>query len=118
MLEDRPSDAKLVQHQLRQAGFELEARIVDNELDFVAALAEAPDVILGDFNLPDFDAFKAIECLKSTGLDIPLIVVSGAIGEDVAVEAMRMGADDYLLKDRLGRLPAAVSRALSERRQA
>jgi hypothetical protein len=56
VLEDRPSDAKLVQHQLRQAGFELEARIVDNEIDFVAALAEAPDAILADYNLPDFNA--------------------------------------------------------------
>ena len=116
LLEDRPSDATLVQHQLRKAGFELEARIVDNERDFVAALAEQPDVILADYNLPDFDAFKAIDRLRFTGLDIPLIVVSGSIGEDVAVEAMHQGAADYLLKDRLGRLGAAVTRALSERR--
>jgi diguanylate cyclase (GGDEF)-like protein len=115
VLEDRPSDAKLALHELRRAGFELEAHVVDNEHAFVAALAEEPDIILADYKLPDFDAFKAIERLKSTGLDIPLIVVSGSIGEDVAVEAMHQGADDYLLKDRLGRLGAAVSRALSER---
>ena len=71
LLEDRPSDATLVEHQLKQAGFVLDATIVDNERDFVAALAKEPELILADYNLPDFDAFKAIERLKSSGLDIP-----------------------------------------------
>lgn len=115
LVEDTPADAKLVLHQLRSAGYEADSRIVDNEPDFVAALADPPDIILADYNVPGFDAFKTLARLTSTGLDVPLIVVSGTIGEDVAMEAIRAGAHDYLIKDRLGRLGSAVARALDDR---
>ncbi|MHB8508463.1 MAG: sensor domain-containing protein [Candidatus Dormibacteria bacterium] len=115
LVEDRPSDAELVLHQLRSAGYEVDSRIVDNEPDFAAALADPPDIILADYNVPGFDAFKTLARMKSTGLEVPLIVVSGTIGEDIAVEAIRAGAHDYLIKDRLGRLGSAVAQALEDR---
>jgi diguanylate cyclase (GGDEF)-like protein/PAS domain S-box-containing protein len=116
LVEDRPADAKLALHQLRAAGYQVDARIVDNEPAFMAALENPPEIILADYNVPGFDAFQTLACLRRSGLDVPVIVVSGTIGEDVAVDAIRAGAHDYLIKDRLGRLGPAVARALEDRR--
>ncbi len=74
-----------------------------------------PDLILADWSLPQFNGWRAMKILRERGLDIPFIIVSGSIGEDVAVEAMREGATDYLLKDRLGRLGEAARRAIREK---
>ena len=116
ILEDRPEDAELMIHELRRSQFDPEWRRVDTESEYNAHLGWQPDVILSDYNMPLLDAPRALDLLHQLDLDIPFIVVSGAIGEDVAVAMMRRGATDYLLKDRLTRLGAAVRRALDERR--
>ncbi|HVN07216.1 MAG TPA: histidine kinase dimerization/phosphoacceptor domain -containing protein [Bryobacteraceae bacterium] len=116
ILEDRPEDAELMVHELRRGGFDPDWRRVETELDFLAQLAPPPDVILADYTMPMLDAHRALELLEGRGLSIPFIVVSGSIGEDSAVAMMRQGASDYLLKDRLGRLSAAVKHALLESR--
>jgi PAS domain S-box-containing protein len=116
LLEDRDEDARLLLHALTQAGFEPHGRRVDTEAQFLAALDSSIDVVLSDFQLPGWDMLDALSVLRTRGLDIPFIIVSGAIGEDAAVAAMRHGAVDYLLKDRLGRLGPAVTQALAARR--
>jgi signal transduction histidine kinase len=116
VVDDSRADAELVVRALRQAGFDPETRRVDNETDYLAALEQAPDIILCDFSLPQFDALSALEHLSRRALDTPLIIVSGSIGEDIAVRCMQQGATDYLLKDRLGRLGPAVKQALAQRR--
>ena len=114
MLEDSPADAELMLRELRRAGLEVQWQRVDCEADFVAALATAPDVILADYSLPQFDGLRALEILKRQQLDIPFIFVSGCIGEDLAVQALGKGAVDYLLKDRLSRLGEAVRHAVEQ----
>jgi PAS domain S-box-containing protein len=116
LLEDQPSDAELVVHALRRAGFVPEWRRVETEAEYLAALDPALDLILADYALPQFDGLRALELLRTRGLDIPLIIVSGTIGEERAVAALRCGAADYLIKDRLTRLGAAVEHALQQRR--
>ncbi|MCE9554429.1 MAG: response regulator [Planctomycetes bacterium] len=116
ILEDRPVDAALLLARLREAGFAPQWTHVDNEADYVAQLDPALDVILADYSLPQFDAPSALRILQQRALNVPFIIVSGTIGEDVAVAAMRAGATDYLLKDRLSRLGQAVRQAM-ERRQ-
>ena len=115
ILEDHPDDAKLMIRELRRAGLAPNWERVETESDYLAHLDPALDVILADYNLPQFDALRALHLLQERGLDIPFIIVSGAIGEDLAVAAMKEGAADYLLKDRLTRLGQAVSHALQER---
>jgi DNA-binding NtrC family response regulator len=73
------------------------------------------DIILADYSLPQFDALRALHLLQERDLDIPFIVVTGSVSEEAAVECMRQGATDYLLKDRLGRLGPAVERALQQK---
>jgi diguanylate cyclase (GGDEF)-like protein/PAS domain S-box-containing protein len=114
-LEDNPADAELVMAELTRAGFKPSITRVDNRDDFVAALSADLDLILADYNLPQFDVITALELLKGTGLDLPLIIVSGGIGEDVAVAAIHMGAADYLLKDRLTRLAPAIRQVLEQK---
>jgi len=82
----------------------------------VAAIKELPDVILSDYSMPRFNGLRAAEILRESGLSIPFILISGTVGEDVAVEAMKHGATDYLLKDRIARLGSAVQRALEQHR--
>ena len=115
ILEDNLDDAALMQHELEQAGFAVEARRVETREAFAAHLAPDLDLILSDHDLPAFDALQALTLLKKQDLDIPFIIVSGTIREELAVEAMKQGAADYLLKDRLTRLGAAVEHALEER---
>lgn len=112
ILEDRPSDAELMLYELRRAGFDPAWTRVDTEADYLVGLDSMPDLILADYNLPQFDGLRALELLNQRRLDIPFIIVSASIGEDLAVEAMRQGAADYLIKDRLGRLGQAVKAAL------
>jgi two-component system, cell cycle sensor histidine kinase and response regulator CckA len=116
LLEDSDSDAELVIDHLKQAGFEASWHRVQDEAEFVAALDPDLDVILADFNLPSFGARRALELLNERDLGVPLIVVSGSIGEETAVQALQSGAADYLLKDRLARLGQAVQRVVTERK--
>ncbi len=116
VLEDRPADAELMVAELRRHGYRPEWQRVETEEAFVAALDQDFDVILSDFTLPGFDALRAIEHANRLAVTAPLIVVSGAMGEETAAECMREGASDYLLKDRLGRLGPAVAQAIERRR--
>ena len=116
ILEDRPADAELMVWQLRRDGFEPDWRRVDSESEYLAHLDPALDVILADYSLPQFDALRALDLLHESGLDIPFIVITGNLGDEVAVECMKRGAADYLLKDRLARLGQAVTHALEQKR--
>ncbi len=116
ILEDRPSDAELILAQLKKEGFNLASQRVDTRADFLAALSAPFDLLLADHSLPGFSGLDAIRLLKERGLDIPAILISGAIGEDEAVMAIKEGAHDYLLKRKLTRLGSAVRNALEEKR--
>jgi two-component system cell cycle sensor histidine kinase/response regulator CckA len=116
LLEDDPLDADLLGRELRRSGIDCLCERVDAEPAFLAALSPPPDLILADYHLPSYGALGALRALGDRGLDVPVIVVSGTIGEEAAVECLREGATDYLLKDRLGRLPQAVRNALEQAR--
>ncbi|MFN2463367.1 MAG: putative bifunctional diguanylate cyclase/phosphodiesterase [Candidatus Dormibacteria bacterium] len=116
MLEDRPADAELVIHELRRGGYDAHVTRVEDEAAFQEAIGAEPwDLVLADFNLPGYDAVSALREMNRRGIDVPFIIVSGGIGEDVAVSAVREGAADYLLKDRLGRLGSAVEHAIEQK---
>ncbi len=115
ILEDREADAELMLHELRRAGFKPRWWRVETEQDYLAHLVPTLDVILADYTLPQFDALRALHLLQKCGLDIPFIVITGSISEEVAVECMKQGAADYLLKDRLARLGPAVTQAIKQR---
>jgi diguanylate cyclase (GGDEF)-like protein/PAS domain S-box-containing protein len=116
IVEDAPPDAELCQRELKRAGLEFSALRVDNREEFERALREyLPDLILSDFSMPNaFDGLTALDLARAHSAEVPFVFVSGTIGEDRAVEAMRRGATDYVLKDRLGRLGPVVRRALEE----
>jgi len=116
ILEDRPEDAELVVHALRRAGFDPDWRRVQTASDFLSALESAPEIILSDHNMPEFNSRRALQILREHNIEIPLILVSGTIGEESAVDIIKLGAVDYILKDRLGRLGEAIRRALEEKR--
>jgi two-component system cell cycle sensor histidine kinase/response regulator CckA len=113
IVEDSASDAALECRALEAAGYRVTHAVVETAAAMKAALAErAFDIVLADVNLPQFDALGALSVLKASGLDIPLVVVSGSIGDETAVELMRAGASDYVPKSKLLRLAFAVERAL------
>jgi PAS domain S-box-containing protein/putative nucleotidyltransferase with HDIG domain len=116
IVEDQATDLELTVHLLRKSGFEPAWRNVQGREDYLRALQDPPDIILADYTLPGFDALEALRLLRDLDLDIPFIVVSGTISEEVAVECMKLGAADYLLKDRLSRLGPAVNQALEKKR--
>lgn len=113
--EDSDDDAEMLLRALRQAGMEVRWQRVQTREAFEAQLSPRPDIILADYSLPQFGALEALRILKEQQLDIPLIIVSGTIGEEAAVEGLKLGAVDYLLKDRLGRLGGAIRGALAQR---
>jgi pentatricopeptide repeat protein len=115
LLEDRVEDAEQLLHELRRSGYEPSWERLETEAEYVARLQSPPDIILADYRMPQLGAPRALELLRALNLDIPFIVVSGSIGEDVAVAIVRQGATDYLLKDRLKRLGSAVRHALEEK---
>jgi two-component system, cell cycle sensor histidine kinase and response regulator CckA len=115
MVEDSATDAKLVVHALRGMGRALEVERVETAEAMREALDRKTwDVVTSDWSMPKFSAPAALGILKERQLDLPFIIVSGTIGEETAVEAMRAGAQDYVLKDKLGRLAPAVERELRE----
>jgi PAS domain S-box-containing protein len=115
IVEDNPYDADVLVEQLRQNDFEPLWTRVDSERAYVEALRPDLDVIISDFSLPQFNGLRALELLKVKGYDLPFIIVSGVIDAETAVEAIKAGASDYLMKDRPERLAAAVSQALERR---
>jgi PAS domain S-box-containing protein len=116
ILEDHPSDAELAVRELRRAGYLPEWERVETAEAFLEKLEGNYDVILSDYSMPQFDGIRALRLLKEHGAQIPFILVSGTMGEETAVAAMKEGASDYLLKDRLARLGPAVSQALAQSR--
>lgn len=116
LVEDNPADAELLLRALRQDGFAPESERVETEADYLARLHAGLDLVLSDYNLPRFSGLRALELLRERGLEVPFILVSGMIGEETAVEAMKGGASDYFLKDRLGRLGPAVTQAMTQAR--
>jgi signal transduction histidine kinase len=119
-LEDSDADHELAMAHLRRAGLDVQVRRVETARAFESALEEPWDAILSDYNLPGYSGLAALATLRATGRELPFILVSGEIGEDTAVEAMRNGASDYLLKANLARLAPALERAIeaSESRRA
>ncbi|GEM_PF-957980 len=115
LVEDSPDDAELVIRKLSRDGYEPSAARVETEEEFVCALEENKwDIVIADYVLPKFSGPAALEILKKKTLDIPFIIISGTVGEDVAVEMMRAGASDYMMKDSLTRLTLTVKRELRE----
>lgn len=118
LLEDSTIDAELIEAQLESLHETFEVKRVATRAAYQAALAQDTfDIILSDFSLPDFDGMAALDLAVASAPDAPFIFVSGVLGEDAAIEAFRKGATDYVLKQRLARLPAAVTRALNEARE-
>src|SRR6266852_2118168 len=114
-VEDNELDAELVSEALRKGGFSASVVVVQEEAEFVAQLlSHHPEVVIADYNLPQWTGMEALDVLRSKGLDIPVILVSGALGDVTAVECIKAGATDYVLKDGLARLPEAVRRALRD----
>src|SRR5208282_3943761 len=115
-IEDNALDAELVAQALRKGGFNFSVAVVQTEAEFERQVRlQSPDVVLADYNLPQWKGMEALALLEREGLDIPLIMVSGALGDVTAVECIKQGATDYVLKDGLARLPEAVRRALQEK---
>jgi PAS domain S-box-containing protein len=118
LLEDDPQDAMLIQELLETDHFVCEINCVQTRAEFLAGLRSGGiDLILADYQLPSFDGLSALELARSERHDLPFIFVSGMIGEETAVDALRFGATDYILKPRLARLVPAVQRALREARE-
>lgn len=115
LVEDSEQDAVLLEEALRQNGFVPRCSRVQTPADMRTALQDQEwDIIFSDCAMPGFDAFEALRVLRDTGREFPLVVVSGTIGEETAVELLKQGATDYLLKDRLARLGPAVNRILEQ----
>ena len=114
-LEDDPRDAELVEERLSLDGNACEVTRVETEADFIASLeAGGFDVILADYSLPSFDGVSALKLARQNCPDVPFIFVAGTLGEDVAIEALKIGATDYVSKTGLSRLVSSVKRALRE----
>src|SRR5258708_4883799 len=114
IVEDSTDDTALLVHDLKASGFDPKWRRVETESDYLASLLEPVDIIVSDFRLPQFSGQRALEILRASGLEIPFIIVSGTIGEELAAECMKAGATDYVLKNNLTRLGPVVRRALCE----
>src|SRR6202035_3966361 len=117
-LEDDPRDAELVQQTLETAGIICEVTRVETEADFIASLEQGDfALILADYALPSFDGLSALMIAQRRWPHVPFIFVSGTLGEEVAIEALKIGATDYVLKTRISRLVPSVHRALREARE-
>jgi signal transduction histidine kinase len=116
LVEDNPADVELVLLALRKDGFDVSSDVVQTVEEFTLRIhATAYDLILADYNLPQWRGMEALEILRRENLDVPLIVVTGYLGEEKAVECIKQGATDCVLKDHLARLPLSVRRALKEK---
>src|ERR1700744_3943334 len=116
-LQDDPKDAELVQETLESDDITCEITRVETEADFIASLEEAGfDSILAAYTLPSFDGLSALKIARQSWPQVPFIFVSGTLGEEVAIEALKIGATDYVFKTRLSRITPSVHRALDEAR--
>jgi len=117
-IEDDSLDSELVSQTLQRAGFLVSVVVVQTKAEFERQLfSHRPDVVIADYNLPQWNGMDALEVLRRERLDIPLILVSGALGDVTAVECIKRGATDYVLKDGLARLPESIRRALQEKHE-
>ena len=116
ILEDQPDDAQLAVLELERAGFAPRWQRVETEHEFAAALHPELELILADYELPHYDALRALARVRAGGVEAPFIFVSATINEDLAETALQEGAADFIIKDRLARLGPAVTRALERRR--
>ncbi|MDB6018294.1 MAG: hypothetical protein JWR19_2783 [Pedosphaera sp.] len=115
IIEDSEDDAFIFLRQLTKGGYEPVSERVETRKAMITALDKQRwDVIISDYYMPNFSGLDALGLLKETGLDVPFIIVSGAIGEDIAVEAMKLGANDYVMKKNLSRLVVSIERELRE----
>ena len=115
ILEDEAFDANLAQRLLVEAGLNLVAVVVDSKASFIEQMATfQPDIILSDYYLPGFSGREALKIAQELYPDIPFIIWSGVLGDEAAVELIKQGATDYVLKDRPARLPSVILRALAE----
>lgn len=118
LVEDNVVDAELVLRAIRIDGFDIASVVVQDEPAFTRALrTHRPEVVLADYNLPNWKGMEALDVLRREGLDVPTILVSGALGDVTAVECIKQGATDYVLKDGLARLPDVIRRALREKHE-
>lgn len=116
MLEDLPEDMGLIEYFLRKEGLKFITRRVDSKPEFIEALREFnPDVILSDHALPQFNSIDALTICKKVGIQAPFILVTGTVSEEFAVSCLKQGADDYVLKSNLTRLPSAIRNSLRQR---
>src|ERR1039458_9834432 len=117
VVEDDPADVELVRRSLQKGGFELDVDVVQTAEDFAKHVrTNRYDVILADYGLPSWNGRDTLEVLRREGLDVPVVVVSGSLGELKAVECIKQGAADYVLKDHLPRLPESVRHAIREKK--
>jgi two-component sensor histidine kinase/FixJ family two-component response regulator len=112
LVEDDPYDAKLVEAAARRGNLDVQWLQVESEVEFAAILGTRIDAVVTDFNLPSFSALKVLDLVHGAGLRIPVLVVTGAIDDELASECLKRGAADYLLKDRLARFPEALKGAI------
>src|SRR2546422_967114 len=113
--EDSETDAELVQRELKRGGLDFQSRRVQTESDFRRELDEfQPHLVISDFSMPQFSGPKALAIARESRADIPFIFISGTIGENVAVDMMKAGANDYVMKNNLARLVPALKRELRE----
>jgi len=115
MLEDNELDIKLIQKTLSRSSLQFDFKVTRSGEEFKTALKEESfDLILCDYQLPDYDALKALQAKNEKDISLPFILISGAVSEEIAIGLVKEGADDYILKDRMQRLPFAVERVLSQ----
>src|SRR5579864_815393 len=115
LLEDNPVDAELAIRKLKSAGVQAIVEVARSAREFQEqAQQKAFDIILGDYRIPGWTGLEAVQWLRSSGISTPFILVTGTLGDELAIECLKSGINDYVLKDNLERLPTAVSRALAE----
>jgi two-component system, cell cycle sensor histidine kinase and response regulator CckA len=116
LIENSVADAELNLHELSHAGFQCKPQIITTRAEFLEHLGRFPfDIVLADYRLPGWTGMDAFTAMRQAGRDVPFILVTGTLGEEVAVECIRQGVTDFVLKDHLARLPLVVARALEER---
>jgi len=115
--EDLPADAELARRAIKKEKIHFESKVVDTEADFRNALAEFhPDIVVSDYSMPPFDGMTALKITRSLDRYIPFIVLTGSLNEETAVACMKAGANDYVLKEQIKRLPFSITEAIMNNR--
>ncbi|MCF8234749.1 MAG: response regulator [Bacteroidales bacterium] len=118
ILEDLKADVELICRELRKAGFNFDFHSVDNKIDYLEAIkSESPDLVISDYGLPQYDGISAISDLQKINPDLPIIIVTGSLDEETAAQTIKSGAWDYVVKERLYRLPPAIEQALKRKEE-